>query len=290
MGLYDLAFAPFADYAFMRRALLAVAAVACGSAPLGVLLVLRRLSLMADAMSHAIMPGVALAFTFVGFSLPAMSLGGFVAGLLVALLAGLAARATDQREDASFAVFYLLALATGVLLVSWHGSSVDLLHILFGAILTVDSGGLTLIVAIASGTLLTLAALYRPLMIAMSDPVFFASQGGRVTHYHLLFLLLTTLNLVAGFQALGTLMTVGMMIVPAVTSRYWVRHLDQMLPLSIGLGLAAGVGGLLLSYHLAVASGPAIILVAGLFYLSSLLAGRYGSLRARYWPRRHLAH
>lgn len=290
MTFPEMVLAPFADYAFMRRALLAVVAVACGSAPLGVMLVLRRLSLMADAMSHAIMPGVALAFAIAGFSLPAMSLGGFAAGLLVALLAGLAARATDQREDASFAAFYLLALATGVLLVSWHGSTVDLLHILFGSILTVDAGGLTLLVAISGLTLLTVAALYRPLVIAMSDPVFFASQGGKVTRYQLLFLLLTTLNLVAGFQALGTLMTVGMMIIPAVSCRYWARHLDHMLPLSIVLGIAAGVGGLLLSYHWAVASGPAIILVAGLFYVVSLLAGRYGSLRARYWPRRHLTH
>ena len=290
MTLYDLLCAPFADYAFMRRALAATAAIAVGSAPLGVFLVLRRLSLMAEAMSHAIMPGIAAAFVCVGFSLPLMSLGGFCAGMAVAFCAGLVSRATALREDASFAAFYLIALALGVLLVSLHGSTVDLLHLLFGSILAIDNAGLILMTAIASFTLATLALCYRPLTIAISDPVFFQSQGGSLTRYHLLYLLLATLNLVAGFQALGTLMSVGMMIIPAIAARFWVRHLDAMLVLSVLIGIAAGFVGLLLSYHLSVASGPAIILVAGGVYLVSLLAGRHGSLRARYWPRHHLTH
>jgi len=290
MSLYDLCLAPFVDYAFMRRALVAVVAVTCGSVPLGVFLVLRRLSLMAEAMSHAIMPGIALVFVTMGFSLPLMSLGGFCAGVAVAMLAGLVTRMTALREDASFAALYPIALALGVLLVSLRGSAVDLLHLLFGSILAVDTAGLFLMTGIAAVTLLTLALVYRPLVMAVSDPAFFQSQGGKVTRYHLLYLLLVTLNLVAGFQALGTLLAVGLMIIPAVTTRFWVLHLDWMLPVAVGLGLVAGTTGLLLSYHWAVASGPAIILVAGTFYLLSMAFGRYGSLRARYWPRRHLAH
>lgn len=290
MTLYDLCIAPFADYAFMRRALVAITTVACGSAPLGVLLVLRRMSLMADAMSHAIMPGIALVFVVAGFSIPLMSLGGFCAGVVVAVLAGLVTRTTKLHEDASFAAFYLIALASGVLMVSLHGSTIDLLHLLFGSILAVDSASLVLMTTIAITTLLTLALIYRPLIIAISDPVFFQSQGGSITRYHLFYLVLTTLNLVAGFQALGTLMTVGMMIIPAVASRFWVQHLDHMFPLVIGIGMVSGVTGLLLSYHWSVASGPAIILVAGFVCLVSLVVGRYGSLRSRYWPQRHLAH
>lgn len=290
MSMYDWGLAPFADYAFMRRALVAVATVACGSAPLGVLLVLRRMSLMAEAMSHAIMPGIALVFVFAGFSLPLMSLGGFTAGIVVALLAGLVTRCTTLREDASFAALYLIALALGVLLVSLKGSTVDLLHLLFGSILAVDQNSLVVMAAIACSTLLVLAVYYRPLIMTIGDPVFFQSQGGKVTRYHLLYLLLVTLNLVAGFQALGTLMTVGMMIIPAVSTRFWVRYLDAMLGLAMLIGLVSGFIGLLLSYHFSVASGPAIILVAGGFYGFSLLFGRYGSLRERYWPRRHLAH
>ncbi len=288
--MYDWLIAPFADYAFMRRALAAVLAVACASAPIGVFLVLRRMSLMADAMSHAVMPGVAVAFVSVGLSLPLMSLGGFFAGAVVAATAGLLTRVSALREDASFAALYLIALAFGVLLISWHGSAVDLTHLLFGSVLAVDEAGLWLITGISSASLLIVAALYRPLAIAMSDPVFFASQGGALTLMRVGYLLLVTLNLVAGFQVLGTLMAVGIMLIPAITARFWVQQLDGIIALAALLAIGAGLCGLLISYHANAAPGPAIILVAGVVYLLSLITGRYGSLRARYWPRRHLAH
>lgn len=288
--IYDWLIAPFVDYAFMRRALAAVLAVACASAPMGVFLVLRRMSLMADAMSHAIMPGVALVFVTAGLSLPLMSLGGFCAGAVVAVMAGLLTRVSALREDASFAALYLIALAFGVLLISWHGSAVDLTHLLFGSVLAVDEAGLWLITGIAVCSLLVVAALYRPLVIAMSDPIYFASQGGALTVVRVGYLLLVTLNLVAGFQVLGTLMAVGMMLIPAITARFWALHLDSTIVLAAVLGIGAGVCGLLLSYHASVAPGPGIILVAGSTYFISLILGRHGSLRARYWPRRHLAH
>lgn len=288
--IYDWLIAPFVDYAFMRRALAAVLAVACASAPMGVFLVLRRMSLMADAMSHAILPGAALAFVSVGLSLPLMSLGGFCAGAVVAVMAGLLTRVSALREDASFAALYLIALASGVLLVSWHGSAVDLTHLLFGSVLAVDEAGLWLMVGISGASLLIVAAIYRPLVIAMSDPIFFASQGGALTLVRVGYLLLVTLNLVAGFQVLGTLMAVGIMLIPAITARFWAQHLDGIIALAALLAVGASVCGLLISYHADAAPGPAIILVAGTVYLLSLMSGRYGSLRARYWPRRHLAH
>src|SRR5690606_6945474 len=110
MSPLDWAVAPFADYGFMRRALAGTSAAALGAAPLGVFLVLRRMSLMGDAMSHAILPGVAAGFLLSGLSLWAMLLGGLLTGLLVALLAGVVARLTPLREDASFAAFYLISL------------------------------------------------------------------------------------------------------------------------------------------------------------------------------------
>src|SRR6201996_1326624 len=119
----------------MRRALVACLALSIGSGPIGVLLMLRRMSLVGDAMSHAILPGAAVGFLVSGLSLPAMGLGGMVAGLAVALLSGFVSRTTVLKEDASFASFYLASLAAGVLLVSLRGSSVDLLHVLFGTIL-----------------------------------------------------------------------------------------------------------------------------------------------------------
>jgi hypothetical protein len=145
--------APFVEFSFMRRALVACLALGLGCGPVGVLLMLRRMSLMGDALSHAVLPGAAIGFLIAGFSLTAMSLGGFVAGLTVALLAGLVTRFTEQREDASFAAFYLISLALGVLIVSTRGSSVDLLHVLFGTILAVDDASLLLVASIASVSL-----------------------------------------------------------------------------------------------------------------------------------------
>jgi zinc/manganese transport system permease protein len=225
MNLYEVALAPFAEFGFMRRALVGCLALALGCGPLGTILVIRRMSLMGDALSHAVLPGAALGFIIAGLSVPAMSLGGVVAGLVVALLSGLVTRLTPLREDASFAAFYLIALALGVLLVSIHGSNVDLLHLLFGSILAVDDMALTLIGGIATASLLLLAVIYRPLVVECFDPGFLRAVGGRGGLVHTLFLALVVLNLVAGFQALGTLMAVGLMMLPAAAARFWVREL-----------------------------------------------------------------
>jgi zinc/manganese transport system permease protein len=208
--LYDLAFGPFAEFGFMRRALVGCLALALGCGPIGTFLVIRRMSLMGDALSHAVLPGAALGFILGGLSLPAMSLGGAGAGLVVALLSGLVTRLTPLREDASFAAFYLISLALGVLLVSTHGSNVDLLHLLFGSILAIDNAALVLIGSVASMSLLSLAVIYRPLVVECFDPGFLRAVGGRGGLVHTVFLALVVLNLVAGFQALGTLMAVGL--------------------------------------------------------------------------------
>jgi zinc/manganese transport system permease protein len=243
---------------------------------------------MGDALSHAVLPGAALGFIFAGLSLPAMSFGGVVAGLVVALLSGLVTRLTPLREDASFAAFYLMSLALGVLLVSTHGSNVDLLRLLFGSILAVDNAALILIGAIATLSLLLLAVIYRPLVVECFDPGFLRAVGGRGGLVHTLFLALVVLNLVAGFQALGTLMAVGLMMLPAAAARFWVRELWSLCAASSVLALASGLLGLLLSYHFDIPSGPAIVLVAGLVYLASVILGPRDSLSALYVRRAHL--
>jgi zinc/manganese transport system permease protein len=288
VNLYQATLAPFAEFGFMRRALVGCLALALGCGPIGTILVMRRMSLMGDALSHAVLPGAALGFILAGLSLPAMSLGGIGAGLAVALLSGLVTRLTPLREDASFAAFYLISLALGVLLVSTHGSNVDLLHLLFGSILAVDNTALLLIGAIATLSLLVLAVIYRPLVVDCFDPGFLRTLGGRGGLVHTLFLALVVLNLVAGFQALGTLMAVGLMMLPAAAARFWVRELWLLSAASSALALASALFGLLLSYHLDMPSGPAIVLVAGLAYLASLLFGRRDSLRALYLQREHL--
>ena len=289
MTLYDLAFGPFAEFGFMRRALVGCLALALGCGPIGTFLVIRRMSLMGDALSHAVLPGAALGFILGGLSLPAMSLGGVGAGLAVALLSGLVTRLTPLREDASFAAFYLISLAIGVLLVSTHGSYVDLLHLLFGSILAIDDAALVLIGAVASLSLLSLAVIYRPLVVECFDPGFLRAVGGRGGLVHTLFLALVVLNLVAGFQALGTLMAVGLMMLPAAAARFWVRELWTLSAASSALAFGSGFFGLLLSYHLDLPSGPSIVLVAGLAYFASVLFGPRDSLRTLYLQRRRPA-
>ena len=242
MTLAALLIQPFADYGFMRRALVATLALGLGGAPIGTLLVLRRMSLMGDAMAHALLPGAALGFLVAGFSLAAMSAGGFAAAFAVALAAGFVTRKTSQREDASFAAFYLIALALGVMLISTHGSSVDLMQVLFGTILAVDDAALLLIACVASVTLLALAIAYRALLAECLDPGFLRSVGGRGHLVHGLFLMLTVANLVAGFQALGTLMAVGLMMLPAIAARFWAGEVWSLALVATGIAVFSEIG------------------------------------------------
>jgi zinc/manganese transport system permease protein len=276
--LHEIAVAPFAEFAFMRRALVASTCLAIGCGPIGAFLVLRRMSLIGDAMSHAVLPGAAIAFWLYGFSIGAMSLGGLIAGLAVALLAGLVTRVTPLREDASFAALFHTALALGVLIVSVSGTSVDLTHILFGAILAVDDSALLLIASAASVSTLLLAAIYRPLVVECFDPNFLRAAGGHGSLYHALFLVLVVLNLVAGFQSLGTLMAVGLMVLPAIAARLWTQSVGSLVLASTGIAFASGYVGLLLSYHANLPSGPAVILTAAAVYLVSVIAGPRGGL------------
>ena len=280
--LWSLFIAPFAEFAFMRRALVATLALALSAAPLGVFLTLRRMSLLGDALSHALLPGVAIGFMLFGLSLTAMAVGGVVAGMLVAAIAGVVSRSTALKEDASLAAIYLVALALGVTLISRHGTQLDLLHILFGSALGVDAAGLLLVATVSSVSLVALAALYRGLVLESFDPVFLSAaatrrvRGGWVWQQS--FLMLVVVNLVAGFQTLGTLMAVGLMMLPAVSARLWHDTLPAQLMNASAQAALAGYAGLLLSYHLDTPSGPTIIGCAGALYFGSLVVAPGGWL------------
>ncbi|MGP4129145.1 metal ABC transporter permease [Pantoea tagorei] len=227
------------------------------------------MSLIGDALSHAVLPGAAIGYLISGLSLVAMGIGGLIAGLAVALLSGAVSRYTPLKEDASFAGFYLGSLALGVTLVSLRGSSVDLLHVLFGSLLAVDNPALLLVGAIAAFTLLMLAIIYRPLVIDAFDPDFLRAQGKwSAPLVHGLFLMLVVLNLVAGFQVLGTLMSVGLMMLPAASARFWSRHLAWMLATAMALAIAAAAIGLMLSWRFSLPAGPAVVLSAALLFFS----------------------
>lgn len=274
---------PFIEFGFMRRALVACVALAVSATPLGVFLSLRRMSLIGDALSHAVLPGAAIGYLISGLSLVAMGVGGLIAGLAVALLSGAVSRYTPLKEDASFAGFYLGSLALGVTLVSLRGSSVDLLHVLFGSLLAVDNPALLLVGGIAAFTLLMLAVIYRPLVIDAFDPDFLRAQGKwSAPLVHGLFLMLVVLNLVAGFQVLGTLMSVGLMMLPAASARFWSRHLAWMLAVAMALAIASAVIGLMLSWRYSLPAGPAVVLSAALIFFLSILAGPCGGILRRH--------
>ena len=285
---YDILISPFLEFDFMRRALVATLALSLGAGPIGVILMLRRMSLMGDAMAHAILPGAAVGFLVAGLNLFAMSIGGLIAGLLVALLAGAVARATELKEDASLAAFFLVSLALGVTIVSARGTNIDLLHFLFGNVLGLDTATLVLIAAISTLSLLVLALIWRPLVLECVDPGFLRSISRAGAPVHIAFLGLVVLNLVGGFQALGTLLAVGLMMLPAFTARFWTRDITAMIVAAVVVGALAGYFGLLLSFHAGVAAGPAIILVAGALYLGSVLFGRVGGILRQLFPKQHL--
>lgn len=287
MTLTEIFIGPFADFLFMRRALAGSVALSVGAAPIGVFLLLRRMSLSGDAMAHAILPGAAFGFLVAGLDLVAMTLGGLAAGLLVALLAGLVTRTTILREDASLASFYLISLALGVLLVSLRGSSVDLMHVLFGTVLALNPDALVFIAGVTTATLLVLALIWRPLVLECVDPGFLRVVSGAGGLVHTVFIVLVVLNLVAGFQALGTLLSVGIMMLPAASARFWVREVSMMALVAMGIAAVSAWLGLVLSYHLALPSGPAIILVAGVIHIASILFGAVGGLLPRLLPVAH---
>jgi zinc/manganese transport system permease protein len=286
--LYDSLIAPFAEFEFMRRALAGTLALALGAAPIGVFLMLRRMSLVGDAMAHAILPGAALGFLVSGLDLFAMTAGGLIAGCVVALLTGLVARLTELKEDAALATFYLLSLALGVTIVSLKGTNIDLLHVLFGSVLALDDQTLVLIAGNATLTLTVLAVIYRPLVVECVDPGYMHAVSRAGAPAHLAFLGLVVVNLVSGFHALGTLLAVGIMMLPAAIGRFWARDMTLMIAIAAASGAVSGYAGLLLSFHTGVPSGPAVILVAGMLYLGSLLFGQVGGLLRQAMPRRHL--
>jgi zinc/manganese transport system permease protein len=286
--IYDALIAPFIEFEFMRRALAATIALALGGAPIGVFLMLRRMSLVGDAMAHAILPGAAIGFLLSGLNLFAMTVGGLIAGFAVAILAGVVARITDLKEDASLATFYLASLALGVTIVSIKGTNIDLLHVLFGDILAMDDPTLLVVAFNATITLAVLAVIYRPLVIESVDPLFLRTVSRAGGPAHLTFLALVVINLVNGFQALGTLLAVGLMILPAGIARFWSRELTGMISIAVASAILAGYAGLVLSFQTRIPSGPAIVLVATALYVLSILFGNVRGLIRQLFPGRHL--
>jgi zinc/manganese transport system permease protein len=285
--VYDALIAPF-ELDVMRRALVATFMLSFSAAPIGVFLMLRRMSLIGDALSHAILPGAAIGFLIAGLSVFAMAGGGLIAGFLITIGAGLIARATPIKEDASLAAFFLISLALGVVIVSVKGNDEDLVHFLFGSIMAIKSPALLLIAAITSVSLVALALIWRPLVLECVDPGFLRSVSRSGGSAHIAFLALVVLNLVGGFLVLGTLLAVGVMMIPAFIARFWARDITGMIAVAIGSAMISGYAGLVVSHGAGLPAGPTIILAAGVLYVLSVIAGPAGGLLWLALPRHHL--
>lgn len=290
MSVFDFAFAPFFELDFMARALVASAAIAVVGAPVGVLLMFRRLSLVGDALGHALLPGAALGYLMWGLYFPALFFGGLIAGLLVAALASLVAQISPQKEESSLASMYLLSIAVGVILVSRSGSSVDLMHLLFGSVLALDETTLAMVLGASGIALLLWALLGRLLLFEALDAAHLERLGYPVKWIHFAFLFIVVLTLVTGFQALGTLMALGLVLLPAAAARFCVDSLPRQIFGAMLFGVVGSFAGLLASFHLNWPSGPAIVLSCGVIYLLALGFGPAHGLWPRWRKPRHRPH
>jgi zinc/manganese transport system permease protein len=278
-SVHELLVAPF-SYEFMRRGLLSSMLLGVSGGLLGSVLILRRLALMGDALSHSLLPGVATAWLLFGTNTLALFVGGLIAGLMTALGSALLSRLTRVKEDAAFGSLFILFFAAGVALVSRLPTRINLADFLFGNILGVGAGDLRLSLAVTGLTAVLFLLFHRSILLETFDPVFHRASGGRGGLVHLGFLTLTVLNLVAAMQTMGVVLALGLFLLPAVSAYLWCDAFVSMLLLSVGLAIAGSAVGILVSFHAGLASGAAIVLCLGVFFIASvLLSPRHGALR-----------
>ena len=278
---------PLFSYDFMRRALVSLFILSLSAPVAGVFLSLRKLSLSGDALSHAILPGAATGYLLKGLSVTAMTIGGILAGTLVIFMSALFSRLSRNTEDSSLAVFYLVSLALGVLIISLSGSGVDLMSFLFGSVFTISGDTVIFLGINAVITLLIMAVILRPLIIDSVDPLYLASVSRCGPWVHFAFMFAVVMNLVAGFEAIGTLMAVGMMVIPGISARFWSFRLGTIILLSIVIATLSSLSGLLLSFHLNIPGGPSVILILGGVYLLSFLFGFRNGLLFKIFSPKH---
>jgi len=273
---------PF-HYEFMQRALVVCVLLGFTNGFLGSFVVLRRLALLADALSHSLLPGIATAAIFLGLSTPAMLVGGLLAALIVAVGGQLISRSSRLKDETAIASLYIVAFALGIILIKYARVKVDLSHFLFGNILAVGDVDLWLAYGVSAVTLLSLLALQRPLLISLFEPSVAKTLGIRVEALLLWLTVLIVLVMVASLQTVGVLLSLGMLILPAATIYLLTDSYQFMLWASGALGAVGALVGLWLSFCLNIPSGPTIVLVLGLaFVLAYLFGPKYGIVsRAR---------
>ena len=278
---------PF-HYDFMQRALAACLLIGFTNGFLGTFVILRRLTLMAEALSHSLLPGLVVAVMIFGVSAGGMLVGGLFAALFVAVGGHLIASSSRVKSETAIAALYIIAFAVGITLLKFTHVRVSLEHFLFGNILGIGNDDLWVSYAICGITLLCLIALGRPLLILMFESSVAKTQGVPAGRLSMLLVVLIVLSMVASLQAVGVLLSLGLLILPAATMYLLTDSFGKMCWGGASIGMFGAVAGLLLSYYANVPSGPAIVFVLGLLFAGAyLFSPKYGIL-ARSLRRRHL--
>ena len=278
---------PF-HYEFMQRALLACILVGFTNGYLSAFIVLRRMALLTDALSHSLLPGLSVAAIFFGLAPLGLFSGAIIAALLVGVGGQLVARSSRLKDETAIGALYIMAVAVGVALLKYSREPVDLSHFLFGGILGVSNTDMWIIYAVGFLSMVSLVSQQRGLLLALFEPSVAQSLGVPVGRLNYLLITLIILAMIASLQAVGVLLSVGLLVLPAATV-YLLSDSYRALSWFGGLlGAAGACLGLLLSYWTDIPSGPAIVLVLGAGFLLALVFGpRYGVI-ARLRPARHL--
>lgn len=285
--MLDLFITPFVEFDFMLNALISLLCLCCSSPIVGVFLSLKKMSLSGDAISHSILPGVTISFLFFGLSVTALTLGGVIAGLIVIILSSLFSRASTASSDNILTVFYLFSLSLGVLIMSISGSNLDLLNFLFGNIFAINNETILMLGIITSLTLITIFFISRPLIIEIVDPLFFSSVSKIGGLIDIIFMILVVLNLIASFQAIGTLMGIGIMVIPSISLRFWTNNILKIIIFSVITALLSSYVALIISFNVNISCSPLIIIILSSFFLLSFIIGKRNGIIWNYIKTKH---
>jgi manganese/iron transport system permease protein len=267
------------SYTFMQRGLMASLIVGVVCAVIGCYVVLRGMAFLGDALAHAILPGIAIAYLLQGN----LMLGALVAAVAVALLIGLFSRQGTIREDTAIGIMFAAALSLGVALISSIRTyAVDLSHILFGNVLGVSPSDLWLVGGLGVFVLIAMAVLYKPFLIISFDPVLAATLRWPAELLRHILLILLALTIVVSLQTVGVGLVAAMLVTPAATAYLLTHRLPVMMVISALVGALSSLVGLYVSYYANIASGSAVVLTATVFFLLAFL---FAPRRGMIWRR-----
>lgn len=264
-------------YQFLNRALITsiIVGIVCGT--VGSLIVLRGLSLMGDAMSHAVLPGVALSFLF---GIP-MFIGALITGMIASIFIGYITSSSKTKSDAAIGISFTAFLASGIIIISLINTTTDLYHILFGNLLAITNSAFLTTIVIGSIVLILIIIFYRPLMISTFDPTFSRMSGLNTTLLHYFVMLLLSLVTVASIQTVGIILVVALLITPASTAFLISKKLYSMMIIASLISVISSIVGLYYSYIYNIPSGATIVLCTFVIYIITLFFTKFTNRKKR---------